>query len=167
MRKQFRDITKAQEHINKPRSMEADGLLDLKFAQCVDWSEVGYACTAIQRTCRKMQRKSASALTTIWTWQQEYPTRRNPFHMGGDGRPRISGVNKNSKTTMFSEDAILSMKNAAMKIRNHHKSIWSFLRRELKLFSYKLRMYKQINDENNINRIDFAQYCHEELGTDS
>lgn len=59
------------------------------------------------------------------------------------------------------------LEKCSLEIELHHTKIWSFLRGELELSAYKLQLQQQINDKDKIERIDFAQYCRNDLGNDS
>jgi len=48
-----------------------------------------------------------------------------------------------------------------------HTTIWTFLRKELKMFPYKLQIGQQLSDLDKSNRIQFAQFCREQLNEDS
>lgn len=147
--------------------MASHGFLDSEKAQCVLWTAEGHGCTAIQRKFRTKYQKPAPARSSIRRWYQEYQARGNHSHMGGNGRPQISEENKDRIRTMFAEDPTLSLRIAATEIGIHHTTIWRFLRRELKLFPYKLQLHQQISDEDKAKRIEFAQYCRNELGNES
>lgn len=69
--------------------------------------------------------------------------------------------------TLFNENPTMSLRTAAVQIGLHHTTLWNFLRRNLKLYRYKLQMHQQISDEDKLVRVNFAQCCRNELTNDS
>lgn len=73
--------------------------------------------------------------------------------MGGNGRPLISEEKKEMIRKIFNEDPRASLRNAATQVGLHHTTIWNFLKRELELDAYKLKMHQQITDLDKVNRV--------------
>lgn len=68
---------------------------------------------------------------------------------------------------MLNENYTFSLQNAAAQTGAHYRTICHFLRRELKLFPYKLQMHQQISASDKLNRISFARYFPNGLRNDS
>jgi len=45
----------------------------------------------------------------------------------------------------------------------HHKTIWHFLRKKLKIFPYRLQIEKGLSEKDKENHLAFAQLCKEKL----
>ena len=147
--------------------MSSHGFHDAEKAQCVIWVAEGHGYTASQRKFRKKYQKNPPDRSSIRRWYEQYQSRGSHSHLGGNGRPQISDEKKEMIRSMFNENPTVSLRTAATQVGVHHTTIWSFLRRELKLYPYKLQMAQQLSEEDETKRINFARYCRAELRFDS
>ena len=147
--------------------MSRSGYTDAERAQCVIWISEGYGATDVQRLFRNEYNRHPPARSTIRQWREDYQTRGSHAHRGGNGRPRISNEVRNQIQELFNNDPTISLRAVAAQTGVAHATVWNFLRKELKLFPYKLQMGTALTEDHKTRRIRFAQSCRRELRNDA
>lgn len=147
--------------------MSRSGFTDAERASCVLWTSEGYGATAVQRLFVNLYNRHPPARSTIRLWREDYEARGSHRHRGGNGRPRISIEVRNQIRILFNNDPRRSLREVAEETGVSHATVWNFLRKELKMFPYKLQMATALTEDHKIRRKQFAQYCRRELRNDS
>ena len=130
---------------------------------CVSWLLEGYGTSAVQRLFEDRFNITSPARSTMRQWREDYQSRGTHAHRGGNGRPQITEEKKNEIRALFNSNPRLSLRAAAQEVGVAHATIWNFLRKELKMFPYKLQMTTALTESHKERRLRFARDCRREL----
>ncbi len=147
--------------------MQRSGYTNAERAQCVIWISQGYGATDVQRLFQEAYRRNPPARSTIRQWREDYQERGSHNHRGGNGRPRISTAVRNQIRDLFIDDPTISLRVAAAQTRVCSSTVRNVVRKELKLYPYKLQMSTALTEHHKTSRFNFAQNCRTELRNDA
>lgn len=109
------------------------GFIDAKKAQCVLWNGEAHGFTAFLQKVWSRYRKSAATRSCICRCYGDYLCSGRDSRIGKTGGAQTSDDKKTMMRTVFNGDPMIYLRTAATQIGLHHTTIWSFLKRELKL----------------------------------
>ena len=73
--------------------------------------------------------------------------------IGGEGRPQITEAKKNEIRVLFNSNPRLYIRAEALEVGVAHAIISNFLRKELKMFPYKLQMTTALTESHKERRL--------------
>ncbi len=152
---------------SRKENMQRSGYTNAERAQCVIWIFQGYGATDVQSLFQEAYRRNPTARSTIRQWREDYQERGSHNHRRGNGRPRISTAVRNQIRDLFIDGPTISLRVAAAPTRVCSSTVRNFVRKELKLYPYKLQMSTALTEHHKTSRFNFAQNCHTELRNDA
>ena len=108
-------------------------------------------------------RRSPTVRSTIRQWRDGYKTRVSHNHRGGNRRPRIDATLWNEIRNLFFDDPRIPPRTVAAQTSESHSTVWNFIRRELRLYPYKLQMAIALTEYHERSRLRFARKCQRQL----
>ena len=136
---------------------------DAQKAQCVMWASNGHGPTAIRRFYQTKYGGASPSSTEISQWGTDYEERGTHAHRGGNGRPSISDAKKTQIKQLFHDNPKRSLRDVASEVHVHHTTVWALVRKELKMFPYRLQIAPQLSDADKTNRLAFAHLIKQKL----
>ena len=147
--------------------MQRSGYTNAERAQCVLWISEGYGATEVQSLFVDSYGRRRPARSTIRQWRNDYQERGNHDHRGWNGRPRITIAVRDQIRDLFIDQPRMSLRSAAHQIGVSTATIRNVVRKELKLYPYKLQTSTALTEQHKSSRLNFAQYCRRELRRDT
>ena len=126
---------------------------------CVSWLLEGYGTSAVQPLFQDRFNMTSPTRSTMRQWREDYQSRGTHAHRGGNGRTQITEAKMNEIRALFNSNPRLSLRAEAQEVIFAHATIWKFLRKELKMFPYKLQMTTALTESHKERRLEIARDC--------
>ena len=104
------------------------------------WALNGHGPTAIQRLYQTKYSGAPPSRTEISQWVTNYEESGTHDHRGGNGRPSISDAKKTQIKQLLHDSPKRSLLDLASEVHVHHTTVWALVRKELKMFPYRLQI---------------------------
>ena len=127
--------------------MPPSGFTDAERARYVLWISEGYGPTVVQRLFLNAFNRHPPARSPIRLYRQDYEARGSHKHRGGNGRRRISIEVQNQIRILFNDDPRRTLREVAEETGVAHATVWSFVRKELKVFPCKLQLATALTED--------------------
>lgn len=150
--------------------VKMEGLLAfsaLQKAKCVTWYHQTGSITQTQRNYRTTYAESPPARNSILRWVQNFDEHGRVGNAEASGRPGASSNQEERVSNYFVRYPSRSLRRAEQDLNIPRSSIHDILRNRLHMFPYKLQVVQQLEDRDYTARIEFAQWCLQNIQGDA
>ena len=123
----------------------------------------GYGKIAVPRLFVERYENIPPARSTIREWYEAYQSRGIHAHTSGNERPRIRSTVRNEIHELFENNSRTSLRELASEKGVAHATVWKILRRELRLFPYKIQKSRALTEDHATNILRFSRYFSQKL----
>lgn len=136
-------------------------------AKCITWYHQTGSITQTQRNYRTTYAESPPARNSILRWVQNFDEHGRVGNAEASGRPGTSSNQEERVSKYFVRYPSRSLRRAEQDLNIPRSSIHDILRNRLHMFPYKLQVVQQLEDGDYTARIEFAQWCLQNIQGDS